>query len=262
MFSSMLDGVRWGCLAQETVRALKERTLVVDKFQASGQSPLCLIPTRQSCQDFNSEMLTKLDSELKDIKCVDEVDETKGTFKWSKKTTKAMEKLNRDGLEAVLKVAVRARVMLRRNIDTRSGLVNGALGTVTAIRTHHVTVQFDCRQRFLVLKNIYVQRKQFPLILAFSVTCQGLSLDCRHGPVQAGVLCWHGIRSTVTCEADAEAALHCFRCGSNQGKQQESRRAQPLEADIPARFATLCCAATREKERVTETEAKDEWHCR
>ena len=102
---SMLDEVRWGCLAQETVRALKERvlsTLVVDKFQelmSSGQSPLCLIPTRQSCQDFNSEMLTKLDSELKDIKCVDEVDETKGTFKWSKKTTKAMEKLNRDCMQ-------------------------------------------------------------------------------------------------------------------------------------------------------------------
>ena len=158
MFSSMLDEVRRGCPAQETVRALKERVLstpVVDKFQklmSSGPSPLCLFPTRQSCQDFNSEMLTKLDSELKEIKCVDEVDETKGTFKCSKKATKVMEKLNRDcnmtgGLEAVLKVAVGARVMLHRNIDTRSGLVNGTLGTVTTIRTYHVTVQFDGRRQ-------------------------------------------------------------------------------------------------------------------
>ena len=111
VFSSMLDKVRRGCPAQETVRAPKERVLstpVVYKFQelmSSGQSPLCLFPTRQSCHDFNSEMLTKLDSELKEIKCVDEVDETKGTFKWSKKATKAMEKLNRNcnmtgGLEA------------------------------------------------------------------------------------------------------------------------------------------------------------------
>ena len=73
------------------------------------------------------------------------------------------------------------------------------------------------------------------------VTIIGL---CRHGPVEAGVLCWHGVRSTVTCKGDAEPALDCIRCGSNQDKRQESRRAQPLEADIPA---TLCCAVTREK---------------
>ena len=44
---------------------------------------------------------------------------------------------------------------------------------------------------------------------------------CRHGPVQAGVLCWHGVRCIVTCEADA---LDCIRCGSNQGKRQGSYR--------------------------------------
>ena len=80
--------------------------------------------------------------------------------------------------------------------------MNGALGTVTAIRTHHVTVQFDGRRqpyqvervkgRFLVLKNIYVQRKQFPLILAFAVTvhkCQGLSLDCAVMDLSKQVFC-------------------------------------------------------------------------
>ena len=67
--------------------------------------------------------------------------------------------------------------------------MKGVLCTVTAIKTHHIAVQFDGRKepycvervkaRFLVLK--FVQQKQFPVILVFAVTvlkCQGLLLDC------------------------------------------------------------------------------------
>ena len=59
-----------------------------------------------------------------------------------------LEKLNNDcnrtaGLEAKLSLAVGAQVMLRRNINTKCGLVNGALGTVLSIAPNHVTVQFD-----------------------------------------------------------------------------------------------------------------------
>ena len=113
-----------------------------------------------------------------------------------------MKRLNSDcnltaGLEAVLQVAC---VMLRINIHTAVGLVNGALGTVMS--THHITVQFDgmhephhierVKSRFMVLKKIYVQRKQFPLILPFAVTlhkCQGLSLDCAMMDLPDHVFC-------------------------------------------------------------------------
>ena len=85
------------------------------------------------------------------------------------------------GLEAVLQVAIGVRVMLRRNSDTAVWLVNGALGTVMSIRTHYITVHFDgmhqphamerVKSRFMVLKKIYMQHKQFPLSWHLLLLC-------------------------------------------------------------------------------------------
>ena len=174
----MLDEVRCGCPTPHTIQTFEKRVIttpVVHKFElllSTHKSPLSLFPTRKSCQEFNKKMLTKLDAEIKDIPCIDEVNETVSViFKWSKKATEEMKRLNSDcnltaGLEAVLQVAVGARVMLCRNIDTSKGLVNGAIGTVISIIVHHIGVQFDnipepCRvekvkSRFVIFKKVFV----------------------------------------------------------------------------------------------------------
>ena len=101
-----------------------------------------------------------------------------------KKTAEKQAKLNDDcnmtaRLEAKLLLAVGPWVMLCRNIYTNAGLVNGAIGTVVSVQLNHITVQFDhtnkpynvekVKSRFTIMKNFYIYRKQFPLILAYGV---------------------------------------------------------------------------------------------
>ena len=57
------------------------------------------------------------------------------------------------------------------NIDTKQGLVNGAIGTVLSITKERVKVKFDhitepykverVQSRFMVMKNFYVYRNSF-----------------------------------------------------------------------------------------------------
>ena len=62
--------------------------------------------------------------------------------------------------------------MLRHNIDVIVQLVNGAIGTVMGIYATRISIKFDhieviewVTTRFMLSKNLYINRKQFPVIL-------------------------------------------------------------------------------------------------
>ena len=162
----MLDCVRRGCPTDETLCTLKERVIqisIADKYnelQKSGKTPVCLFSKRKACDSFNTDMLLELTTKVHELVCTDKIASSR---KMTKKAIKHLDKLNSDcnmtaGLEAKLSLAVGVRVMLRRNIDTKAGLVNGAIGTVLAVTARHITVQFDhickvemVKSRFMVI---------------------------------------------------------------------------------------------------------------
>jgi hypothetical protein len=80
-----------------------------------------------------------------------------------------MDSRNNGGLDCRLDLSRKVRVMLRRNTDMGSGLVNGFMGTVIDFKTEMVMVLFDgkddllpidrVRVKFEVMKNVYVHRQ-------------------------------------------------------------------------------------------------------
>ena len=97
-------------------------------------------------------------------------------------------------MEDCLVIGINSRVMLRKNLIFKKGLINGALGYVTKInmqknKISSISILFDGHKsktkierfqtQFELSKNVFITRSQFPIILAWGMTihkCQGLSL--------------------------------------------------------------------------------------
>uniref|UniRef100_A0A1X7TL55 Uncharacterized protein n=1 Tax=Amphimedon queenslandica TaxID=400682 RepID=A0A1X7TL55_AMPQE len=90
----MLDSVRHGCLTDETIDTLKSRVfkeLIQEECKelesAGTNPPICLFFKVDTCQKINELMLESLESEKKELACVD-VDESGSTAKFDKKQEK------------------------------------------------------------------------------------------------------------------------------------------------------------------------------
>ncbi len=98
----MLDCVRSGSPSDDTLSTLTERviqasaSLKFSELQESGQKPVCLFPTRKACNDFNTEMLEQLTSEVHVLVCTNELNKTASTRKCNQKADEHLEKLNND----------------------------------------------------------------------------------------------------------------------------------------------------------------------
>ena len=191
-----------GILAEDTHRPIDEAVEYFLNLKSIEPSAVCLLPTRNMVDEFNSKVMSKLNRSVIEISALDEIDCK--IKRISKNAEEAVEQLDRlddarqtGGLEKVLKLVVGARVMLRKNLDVTKGLVNGSMGTlVDVVYDKQETIQllkikFDLyssvidiardTRKIQIYSNAYLYRKQFPLTIAYSMTIhksQGLSLKC------------------------------------------------------------------------------------
>jgi PIF1-like helicase/Helicase len=221
VWSEMLNRIRLGIPTEKDVTDLqtcfiskdKKRITIEEaaKFYAANLmisgNCVCLLPKVETVDLFNDAMLKIKNVTIVEILASD-INLTRKNAKSASKQRKKPVKLNQKqqdkvkkaadtaGLEEILRIGIEARVMLRRNISTQSGLVNGALGTVRAINTNErgvvteIVVEFDTskesvpikrvKAEFFVSRGIKVERQQFPLCLAYAITIhksQGMTLD-------------------------------------------------------------------------------------
>ncbi|KAL1447888.1 hypothetical protein WDU94_006568 [Cyamophila willieti] len=210
-FGNLLGRARIGALNENDVQLLCTRlinftskTIAARRVELAkyvlDQDKNCLVilSTRAHCKSLNGACLDQ--TPTPEIICIAEDSFDCAPGKKKKAQTK-LDKLTKEddasrtaGLEHQLILKQDCRVMLTRNFDVVTGLVNGSLGRVREFKydpdgkLEFIQVQF-CEQlhdvertmsKFEVFPGAFIYRKQFPLTVAYAITihkCQGISIE-------------------------------------------------------------------------------------
>lgn len=195
-FPSMLDRLARGSLTTEDYNMIctRREAILANDEKKIFENAVYLFPTNVLANERNEQFLRNTGSPVARLVSLNAPD-----LSTTATDDSAM------GLSSVLKLSVGCRVMLRSNLWVDGGLVNGSLGTITAIiysqnngpplLPDYILVEFDNYggpyfrntsfpvipiQRSWSQQGVTCTRTQFPLALAYAVTIhksQGLTLS-------------------------------------------------------------------------------------
>lgn len=213
-YGETLQRVRLGTITANDVKLLETRkiplnpnnktingylTELIAYLQTMPDKTACLMPTCHMCDTINAAMLAALPGPEVKLVAEDSIDCARHLRGKVKEMLKKIgeDSTNTAGLDDVLVLKIGARIMLRRNLDVTLGLVNGALGTLVAVKwdpskksqAKYLTIKFShglvhdlepTKAKFMVMAKGFIHRTQFPISVAYAITIhksQGLSLE-------------------------------------------------------------------------------------
>ena len=222
-FFHMLLRIRKGEITDDDAKTLLRRVRanqrmqdvldkLVDENPAEIIRPTMFFSKRADVEAFNERELEKLPGKEITFAAKDSFVADKG-----KPLFEDYQKLLDDDMPRSVMFKVGAQVMLKVNLDTAEGLVNGSRGVVSEIIPEEAMIvkflsgkkiRIDVHTRTLEDKHALATRTQIPFVLAYAMTIhksQGSTLD----------YCVVDLGPTIFAEGQAYVALS--RCSSIQG---------------------------------------------
>lgn len=175
-FVKILNSIRIGRVTDEIVETLKETA--TQKIESNGVLATRLCSHVKEADEINEFQLNELQGDTKIYTALDSDNSMTQTLD------------QQLGVPGKLVLKVGAQVMLLRNINVNSGMVNGARGVIIDFKSDIPIVQLRSGTRyeakmekwsFKTSSGVVVHRRQIPLKLAWAFSIhksQGLTLDC------------------------------------------------------------------------------------
>jgi ATP-dependent DNA helicase PIF1 len=174
-FKNLLNEIRVGKVTEKTLSHLEKRNIKHHDKELL-KNLIELVPTNRQANDINDYKINLLSTPLKTFTA---------TIKKSGVNTDLENILEREITTQLksknaflLQIKVGAKVMLIKNLDVSSGLVNGSTGTIKNFMNNDIQIEFDNgithfikKEEFKIeAENCHVIALQYPLILAYGIS--------------------------------------------------------------------------------------------